>query len=329
MVRSFGSRLREQRQQQQVALADIAEETKIKASLLDALERDDLSQWPTGLFRRSYLRAYARAIGLDPDATLREFLAIYPEPEEELSPLVEANAAGDASKRRPPTRLGVLISSALGALPSRRVAAPPVRSTNTPQVHVEHVDQVEHADDVEDAFVAAGAAAVLELATADDRPAGAPPSRIELPAVADLCARLARAADAADVAAVLADAVRVLDAVGLIVWHWDVRAGMLRAVLSHGYPDDLIARLPLVPRDAPNAIAAAFRAAETRVIDGGAQPGAIVVPLSTPRRCAGVLALELRSGGEDSDAVRAAATILAAQLSTLVGDASPAESATA
>ena len=49
---SFGNRLRSQRERQQLSLTVIAERTKIKASLLEALERDDVSKWPPGIFRR-------------------------------------------------------------------------------------------------------------------------------------------------------------------------------------------------------------------------------------------------------------------------------------
>ena len=46
MPESFGARLRQQRERQQIALTAIAEQTKIGLSLLEALERDDLSHWP-------------------------------------------------------------------------------------------------------------------------------------------------------------------------------------------------------------------------------------------------------------------------------------------
>jgi len=112
---SFGSRLRSQREQQQIPLSVIAERTKIKVSLLEALERDDVSHWPTGIFRRSFVRGYAQAIGLDGDAVLREFLELYPEPVEEDN--INAALVAARENRRPPTRLGYLISSAIGALP--------------------------------------------------------------------------------------------------------------------------------------------------------------------------------------------------------------------
>jgi hypothetical protein len=43
------------------------------------------------------------------------------------------------------------------------------------------------------------------------------------------------------------------------------------------------------------------------------------VPLRTPSGCTAVLALEFRSGREQDEQLRAAVTILAAQLATLVG----------
>ena len=78
MTSTFGERLRLHREERQISLAVVSEQTKIKLSLLEALERDDLSHWPLGLFGRSYIRSYAQAIGLDPTATLREFLDRHP-----------------------------------------------------------------------------------------------------------------------------------------------------------------------------------------------------------------------------------------------------------
>ena len=100
MDSTFGTRLRLQREEQQIPLATIAEQTKIKLSLLEGLERDDVSRWPTGIFRRSYFRAYARAIGLEPDRVLREFQALYPDPDTERRRHASAGA-GAADERSP------------------------------------------------------------------------------------------------------------------------------------------------------------------------------------------------------------------------------------
>ncbi|MBA3890731.1 MAG: helix-turn-helix domain-containing protein [Gemmatimonadaceae bacterium] len=89
---SFGARLRQRREERHIRLIAIADQTKIKLSLLQALERDDVSHWPSGIFRRAYVRTYAQFIGLDPDVVVREFLEALPTP-------------GTSSWRPPPPRL--------------------------------------------------------------------------------------------------------------------------------------------------------------------------------------------------------------------------------
>ena len=77
---SFGRRLRRERERRKIALSSIAENTKISVSFFEDLERDDVSRWPSGIFRKSFIRAYAKAVGLDPDDTAREFLECHPDP---------------------------------------------------------------------------------------------------------------------------------------------------------------------------------------------------------------------------------------------------------
>ncbi len=77
---TFGPRLRQERERRHISLTSIAENTKISRSLLEALERDDVSRWPTGIFRRSFVRSYAQAIGLDPEDVVREFAERFPDP---------------------------------------------------------------------------------------------------------------------------------------------------------------------------------------------------------------------------------------------------------
>jgi transcriptional regulator with XRE-family HTH domain len=77
---SFGHRLRRERERRQIPLASIAANTKINVSLFEGLERDDVSRWPSGIFRRSFMRAYATAIGLNADELTREFLIRFPDP---------------------------------------------------------------------------------------------------------------------------------------------------------------------------------------------------------------------------------------------------------
>ena len=146
MNETFGTKLRLQREEQQIPLAAIAEQTKIKLSLLEGLERDDVSRWPTGIFRRSYFRAYASAIGLEPDRVLREFQALYPDPHTEDEVTDVLDQARQVGPRRPPTRLRCLIDSAVNALPALHLqpsfrSAPGVRTERMPPVE-EPIDEV-------------------------------------------------------------------------------------------------------------------------------------------------------------------------------------------
>ncbi|MEP6914772.1 MAG: helix-turn-helix domain-containing protein, partial [Acidobacteriota bacterium] len=71
----FGGKLRLAREQRGLTLRQIADRTKISASALEALERNDISKLPGGIFSRSFVRSYAVEVGLDPDETVKEFLA--------------------------------------------------------------------------------------------------------------------------------------------------------------------------------------------------------------------------------------------------------------
>ena len=108
MHQSLGARLRQQRERREISLKAISDQTKIKLSLLEGLERDDISQWPSGIFRRAYIRSYAKAVGLTPDVVVHDFYELYPEPKEAEPP------------PPPPATLRSLVGSALGTLSLRR-----------------------------------------------------------------------------------------------------------------------------------------------------------------------------------------------------------------
>jgi transcriptional regulator with XRE-family HTH domain len=125
MADSFGARLRERREQQQISLGTIAEQTKIKLSLLEALERGDVSHWPSGIFRRAFIRAYAHAIGLEPDVVVHEFLELYPDPAQIVEPIPALAAALDGpGSGGAPMRLRYLVASAVETLARRRARQP-------------------------------------------------------------------------------------------------------------------------------------------------------------------------------------------------------------
>jgi len=74
----FGGKLRDARERRGVSLRQIANATKISVGALEALERNDISRLPGGIFSRAFVRSYAAEVGLDPDATIQEFIAQFP-----------------------------------------------------------------------------------------------------------------------------------------------------------------------------------------------------------------------------------------------------------
>jgi transcriptional regulator with XRE-family HTH domain len=76
---SFGIRLKAEREGRGFTLAQIATSTKIPQTLLEALERDDLSRWPKGLYRRAFFRSYVTALGLPAEQLVLEFARRFPD----------------------------------------------------------------------------------------------------------------------------------------------------------------------------------------------------------------------------------------------------------
>jgi hypothetical protein len=281
MSLSFGARLRQQREGSRVALETIAEQTKIKQALLEGLERDDVSRWPGGIFRRAYIRAYAQAIGLDPDVAVREFVHLYPDPTQTEIPEPGPEAGDRDQSARPPMRLRYVVESAIGSLSRRGSGARPPGGTADPP---------------------------------PPTPARAP-LEPDLSAAATLCTEYATLASTDELAPLLGRTAGVLGASGLIVWAWDPTVARLKPVVAHGYSDKVLAHVPALESDADNATAAAFRLVRPCIVEGReGESGALVVPLMTAAGCPGVLAIELTSGGERLASVRALTIIFAAQI---------------
>jgi GAF domain-containing protein len=138
-------------------------------------------------------------------------------------------------------------------------------------------------------------------------------------AAADVCAGLARVLESSELTALLGRVAHVLNASGVIVWVADRSGAELRPALAHGYTNQTLSRMGLIARDGHNAVAAAYRTGTTRTVTGDDRnTGAIVAPIVSPGGCLGVLAAEVRRGGEQSDALKAIAMVFASQLGTLV-----------
>lgn len=70
---TIGETLKRARKKMNLDLDQVAESTKIAKMFLIALENDDISSLPSGVYARNFLRAYARFLKLDEDIITAEY----------------------------------------------------------------------------------------------------------------------------------------------------------------------------------------------------------------------------------------------------------------
>ena len=111
---SFGENLRREREMRGVNLEEISASTRIGVRFLEALEADNFSAMPGGIFTRSFIRAYAAYLGLDQEAVLAEFQTLAP-PEDklDLNRLGASKASPGAAEGRSPALLWLLAAALL------------------------------------------------------------------------------------------------------------------------------------------------------------------------------------------------------------------------
>jgi hypothetical protein len=181
------------------------------------------------------------------------------------------------------------------------------------------------------AVTAPADAAPADAAPADAAPAPpAPPDLApDVEQVAEVCKELARLADTTALPPLLERAAKTLDASGVMLWVADPDARELTAVAAHGYPRHVLTRIRTIRKDAENVTAAAFRTGLLQTLKAdGTSPGAIAAPLVNPSGCIGVMSAEVGADIERQPARLAFATIVAAQLATIVAPAARAHSKT-
>jgi hypothetical protein len=116
---SFGLVLRAGRERRKVSLAQLSRETGVRAEIWAALEENDLSSWPRGIYARSLIRQYAERVDLDPDELVNEFCRLFPHGDRRRDALLRDYAA--------------LVAHDMTAVPAAAVEAPR-RRTGDPVV---------------------------------------------------------------------------------------------------------------------------------------------------------------------------------------------------
>lgn len=178
----FGERLRQARERRGISLRQIAASTKISAAALDALERNDISKMPGGIFSRAFVKSYAAEVGLDPEETVREFVnrfdQVQPPTAQSVTVTIPAEEAEFEHRKRLAAR--VLIATIIGIPALALILYFTTRGRSTHSLRTEHLpaavsppahDTIPPATTVGDAGQATGSAApvapVPSVAVAD------------------------------------------------------------------------------------------------------------------------------------------------------------------
>jgi transcriptional regulator with XRE-family HTH domain len=107
----LGARLREAREARGLTIEEIARSTRVQPRILTAIEQNDVASLPTRPYGRGFVRSYAAEVGLDPDATVRDYFSQFaPVPD---APRTTERAVPLEALSEPSTPRGWLWTSAL------------------------------------------------------------------------------------------------------------------------------------------------------------------------------------------------------------------------
>jgi cytoskeletal protein RodZ len=110
---TFGENLRREREMRGVTLEEISASTKISVRFLKALEDEDLARVPGGIFTRSFVRAYAKYLGLDEDHVMAEYhLLVPPAGDNDISRIAKTRPMPKKEGSRGPV-VAVLVAAVL------------------------------------------------------------------------------------------------------------------------------------------------------------------------------------------------------------------------
>ncbi|WIX31629.1 DUF4115 domain-containing protein [Salinicola sp. JS01] len=99
---SAGEMLRAERERQRLSLDEVALQLNLRPSVVEGLEQDNFEQVPIAAYRRGYVRAYARLLGMNERQVVSAYNAAHGQSdiERKLSPV---------NTTRPPSRVGAWI----------------------------------------------------------------------------------------------------------------------------------------------------------------------------------------------------------------------------
>ncbi|NWO11179.1 DUF4115 domain-containing protein [Chromohalobacter salexigens] len=98
-----GTRLRRERERQGLSLEEVAEQLNLRPAVVTGLEEDRYDQVPIATYRRGYLRAYAKLLGLDDTRVAQDYDALHGRDD------LDRKVTPPSYRSQPPSRIGAWV----------------------------------------------------------------------------------------------------------------------------------------------------------------------------------------------------------------------------
>ncbi len=73
MPESLGEKLKQAREERDITISEVAEQTRISSLYLQAIENDDYRTLPGGIFNKGFVKSFAKYVGVDENEALEDY----------------------------------------------------------------------------------------------------------------------------------------------------------------------------------------------------------------------------------------------------------------
>ena len=94
MSQTLGEKLRQAREERDISISEVAEQTRISPLYIEAIENDDYSPLPGGIFNKGFIKSFAKFVGVDEEEALQDY-------SQQLSQQNEGQPEADTKTYRP------------------------------------------------------------------------------------------------------------------------------------------------------------------------------------------------------------------------------------
>lgn len=108
MAATIGEQLRTTREDRGIPLREISDQTRISMHYLEAIESNDYKRLPGGIFNRSFVKAYAKYVGIDEKEAVEAYTRYMREAGDSLDDIVTTPLYSKVYTDTPATRSPIL-----------------------------------------------------------------------------------------------------------------------------------------------------------------------------------------------------------------------------